>query len=189
MMNPITDKHSIESQVRQWLEQVVIGLNLCPFAAKPYQAQQIRFVTTPCQEASCLLTELAAELILLEQKEPSEIETTLLIIPNMLDSFDDYNQFLNLVDALIEQLNFQGTFQIASFHPNYQFGGTQPCDTENLTNRAPYPILHLIREASLERVLKHYPSPESIPENNIQRVANLTEQEKQQLFPYLFSPH
>ena len=90
------------------------------------------------------------------------------------------------MDALIEQFDYQGVFQVASFHPNYQFGGTQPDDAENLTNRAPYPILHLIREASLERVLKHYPNPELIPENNIKCVSNLTEQEKKCLFPYLF---
>ncbi len=186
MTDTTPEKQEIEQQVRNWLEQVVIGLNLCPFAAKPYQAKQIRFVVSPSLEQEKLLIELATELTLLSQKEPCEIETTLLIIPNMLESFEDYNQFLNHVDALIEQLNYQGIFQVASFHPNYQFGGTQPDDAENLTNRAPYPILHLIREASLERVLKHYPNPEQIPENNIHRVSNLTEQEKQTLFPYLF---
>jgi hypothetical protein len=188
MMNTLSNNHSAESQVRQWLEQVVIGLNLCPFAAKPYQAQQIRFVVSTSQTTERLLTDLATELTRLAQKEPAEIETTLLIIPDMLNHFDDYNQFLNHVDALIEQLNFHGTFQVASFHPNYQFGGTQPDDAENLTNRAPYPILHLIREASLERVLKHYPNPETIPDNNIKCVSNLTEQEKHSLFPYLFTP-
>ncbi len=188
MMNTTTsEKHLIEQHVRNWLEQVVIGLNLCPFAAKPYQAKQIRFAVSSCQKKEHLLIELATELALLSNTEPCEIETTLLIIPNMLNSFEDYNQFLNHVDALLEQLNYQGIFQVASFHPNYQFAGTQPDDSENLTNRAPYPILHLIREASLERVLKHYPNPEQIPENNIRRVSKLTEQEKQTLFPYLFS--
>lgn len=186
MTNRHPEEQKIEQQVRNWLEQVVIGLNLCPFASKPYQAQQIRFAVTACQEQETLLIELALELTRLSQKEPCEIETTLLIIPNMLESFEVYNQFLNHVDALIEQLNYQGIFQVASFHPNYQFGGTQPEDAENLTNRAPYPILHLIREASLERVLKHYPNPEQIPENNIHRVSNLTEQERLALFPYLF---
>jgi len=186
MTNRHPEEQKIEQQVRNWLEQVVIGLNLCPFASKPYQAQQIRFSVTACQEQETLLIELALELTRLSQKEPCEIETTLLIIPNMLESFEVYNQFLNHVDALIEQLNYQGIFQVASFHPNYQFGGTQPEDAENLTNRAPYPILHFIREASLERVLKHYPNPEQIPENNIHRVSNLTEQERLALFPYLF---
>ncbi|VAW46091.1 hypothetical protein MNBD_GAMMA04-1422 [hydrothermal vent metagenome] len=186
MTHSKTSCSMVEQQVRQWLEQVVIGLNLCPFASKPYQAQQIRFVVSECQTTESLLTELATELALLSQKTPEEIETTLLILPNMLDDFDDYNQCLNHVDALIEQLNYQGVFQVASFHPNYQFGGTQPEDAENLTNRAPFPILHLIREASLERVLKHYPNPEQIPENNIKCVSNLSKQEKQHLFPYLF---
>jgi len=189
-MTQLAPNHElVEHQVRQWLEQVVIGLNLCPFASKPYQDQQIRLATSRCNDETCLLTELATELARLAQKEPNEVETTLLIIPNMFSHFSDYNQFLNHVDALIEQLDYEGIFQVASFHPDYQFGGTLPEDDENLTNRAPYPILHLIREASLERVLKHYPNPESIPENNITRVTNLTDQEKQQLFPYLFSPH
>ncbi|MCF6253254.1 MAG: DUF1415 domain-containing protein [Thiomicrorhabdus sp.] len=189
MTNSLADNHTVETQVRQWLEQVVIGLNLCPFAAKPYQAQQIRFIVSPSQTTECLLIDLATELTLLAQKEPTEIETTLLIIPNMLSHFDDYNQFLNHVDALIEQLDYQGIFQVASFHPNYQFAGTQPDDAENLTNRAPFPILHLIREASLERVLKHYPNPETIPDNNIKCVSNLTESEKHRLFPYLFTSY
>ncbi len=175
-----------EQDVRHWLEQVVIGLNLCPFASKPYQENLVRFVTSHCQDTACLLTELATELTLLATKMPEEIETTLLIVPNMLNHFNDYNQFLNHVDALIEQLNYQGEFQVASFHPHYQFAGTQPDDAENLTNRAPYPILHLIREASLERALQHYPNPEHIPDNNIKRISRLTEQEKQRLFPYLF---
>lgn len=184
----ITNKQ-IENQVRQWLEQVVIGLNLCPFASKPYQDQLIRITIADCQGENCLLADLETELSLLAEKPATEIETTLLVVPNMFRSFDDYNQFLSDVDDRIEQLGYQGIFQVASFHPNYQFGGTLPEDDENLTNRAPYPVLHLIREASLERALKHYPNPEQIPDNNIERVCNLTPEEKQQLFPYLFSPH
>ncbi len=189
----MTSDHSnhsiVEQQVRQWLEQVVIGLNLCPFASQPYQAQQIRFSVSNSQTAEALLMELATELTLLATKPTREIETTLLITPKMLTAFDEYNQFLNHVDALLEQMNYQGVFQVASFHPDYQFAGTLPEEAENLTNRSPYPILHLIREASLERVLKHYPNPENIPDTNIKRVSNLTEQEKQTLFPYLFAPH
>lgn len=177
----------IESQVRQWLAEVVIGLNLCPFAAKPFQDKQIRFQISHCHDEACLLEALQSELSLLALKPTTELETTLLIIPEMLADFDRYNQFLNLVDALIEQQQWQGIFQVATFHPNYQFGGTLPEDDENLTNRSPYPILHLIREASLERVLKHYPNPEAIPEQNIERVQSLTLAEKKRLFPYLFS--
>lgn len=184
------ENHTIvEQRVRQWLEQVVIGLNLCPFASKPYQAQQIRFSISSSQTEEKLLMELITELELLASKPDSEIETTLLIAPNMLIKFEEYNQFLNHVDALIEQMNYQGIFQVASFHPDYQFAGTLPEDAENLTNRAPYPTLHLIREASLERVLKHYPNPETIPDTNIKRVSNLTKHEKKILFPYLFTPH
>ena len=188
-MTQNTSNEQTESQVRHWLEQVVIGLNLCPFAAKPYQAQQIRIHISEAHSENELLSDLSSELALLAEKAAKEIETTLLVIPNSLQTFDDYNQFLDEVDATLEQEGYEGTFQIASFHPNYQFGGTEPDDDENLTNRAPYPILHLIREASLERALKHYPNPELIPENNIKRVCTLTLEQKQKLFPYLFSPH
>ncbi len=181
----LTNDH-IEAQVRHWLEDVVIGLNLCPFASKHYQAQQVRFSISRCRDEACLLTELESELSLLMLKPAEEIETTLLIIPDMLESFDDYNQCLDMVDALLEQNHWEGIFQVATFHPDYQFGGTLPEDDENLTNRAPFPILHLLREESLERVLKHYPNPELIPEHNIETVCNLTLEQKIALFPHLF---
>ncbi|GKT11057.1 MAG: hypothetical protein ISEC1_P0020 [Thiomicrorhabdus sp.] len=188
MIGTTTNKQ-IEQQVRNWLEQVVIGLNLCPFASKPYQDKQIRITISNSQTEADLLSNLTDEFVLMSQTMPEEIETTLLVIPQFLTTFDDYNQFLDEVDALVEQQGYEGVFQIASFHPDYQFGGTEPNDSENLTNRSPYPILHLIREASLERALKHYPNPELIPENNIERVCTLTEEQKKKLFPYLFSPH
>ena len=184
---PLITNDNIEDQVRHWLENVVIGLNLCPFASKHYQAQQVRFAITHCRNEACLLTELESELALLVSKSAEEIETTLLIIPDMLQSFDDYNQCLDLVDAVLEQNGWEGTFQIATFHPDYQFGGTLPEDDENLTNRAPFPILHLLREESLERVLKNYPNPELIPEHNIDTVCNLSLEQKIALFPHLFS--
>ncbi|NPA72479.1 MAG: DUF1415 domain-containing protein [Gammaproteobacteria bacterium] len=177
----------ILKSVNQWLDQVVIGLNLCPFAAKPYQQKQIRFKVSSANQPNVLLEDLLAELSLLAKTDAKTLETTLLIIPNMLEDFYDYNDFLNEVDALIADQAWEGIFQVATFHPNYQFGGTQPEDAENLTNRAPYPILHLLREASLEKAIEHYPHPEQIPERNIQTVCALTDIQKSSLFPYLTS--
>jgi len=177
----------IINSVNQWLHQVVIGLNLCPFASKPFRDNQIRLSVAHSTTDANLLEDLQTELNLLAESKPENIETTLLIVPNMLTDFYDYNDFLEYVDALIEDNEWEGTFQVATFHPNYQFGGTQPEDTENLTNRAPYPILHLLREESLENAIQHYPNPELIPERNIETVSNLTQEQKVALFPYLYN--
>ncbi|WP_029407102.1 DUF1415 domain-containing protein [Thiomicrorhabdus sp. Milos-T2] len=185
MSNP-NNNQAILNDVNQWLDKVVIGLNLCPFASQPYKNQQIRFTISHCDSDACLLEDLQNELNLLAETKAESIETTLLIVPNMLQDFYDYNDFLEYVDALIEDNQWQGIFQVATFHPNYQFGGTEPEDTENLTNRAPYPILHLLREASLEKAIEHYPNPEEIPEQNIETVSNLTLQQKSVLFPHIF---
>jgi len=176
----------ILNDVNQWLDKVVIGLNLCPFAFKPYKNQQIRFSISQSTSESDLLEDLQSELNLLAESKADNIETTLLIVPNMLQDFYDYNDFLEYVDALILDNEWEGIFQVATFHPNYQFGGTEPGDAENLTNRAPYPILHLLREQSLEKAIEHYPNPELIPEHNIETVTNLTQEQKISLFPHIF---
>ncbi|HHT00583.1 MAG TPA: DUF1415 domain-containing protein [Thiomicrospira sp.] len=182
----MSNKQHILNEVNQWLDKVVIGLNLCPFASRPYQQKQIRFTVSQCNTQACLLEDLQNELILLAETKAESIETTLVIVPNMLDDFYDYNDFLEYVDALIEDNEWQGIFQVATFHPNYQFAGTEPEDAENLTNRAPYPILHLLREESLEKAIAHYPHPEQIPENNIETVSNLTLEQKISLFAHTF---
>jgi hypothetical protein len=171
--------------VRHWLHTVVIGLNLCPFAAHPAQKGQVRFVAANAEAESDLLAELQAELERLDATLPSELETTLLVIPGMLQDFHVYNQFLDQVDALLIQGGWEGTYQVASFHPHYQFAGTAPDDAENLTNRAPYPILHIIREDSIDKAFEHYPDLEQIPERNILRMNQLSEQERRELFSYL----
>lgn len=176
----------IIQQVQQWLEQVVIGLNLCPFAAKPNRNNQIKIKVSHAQTEERLIEDVLTELVKLDSTQASELETTLVVIPDLLQDFFDYNMFLDWVDALIKQQDWEGIYQVATFHPDYCFGGALPEDDENLTNRAPYPILHLIREESMERVLKHYPDPELIPETNIARVESLTPEEKRKLFPYLF---
>ncbi|KJG00130.1 hypothetical protein UA32_09630 [Photobacterium angustum] len=177
--------NDIEQTVQQWLNDVVIGLNLCPFAAKPQRNKQIKIHVSSDKTENDLLESIYLQLKELDETAPQELETTLVVAPYLLEDFEDYNQFLDLVEGLVVQLGKSGIYQIASFHPDYCFYGTEPEDAENLTNRSPYPIFHLIREESMEKVLKHYPDPEAIPERNIDCVENLTPEQIKQLFPYL----
>ncbi|BDP35447.1 TPA: DUF1415 family protein [Vibrio parahaemolyticus] len=183
---PNTDINAITQQVDQWLNDVVIGLNLCPFAAKPQRNKQIKIFVSEATQEEALLEDILLQLIELSTTEPEKLETTLVVVPNMLQDFWDYNFCIDWVEGLIKQQDWEGIFQVATFHPDYCFGGTAPEDDENLTNRSPYPIFHLIREESMEKVLKHYPDPESIPDTNIARVSALSEEERKKLFPYLF---
>lgn len=176
----------IAEQVNQWLNDVVIGLNLCPFAAKPQRNKQIKIYVSEASQEEALLEDILTQLMELDSTTAEELETTLVVVPKMLSDFYDYNLFIDWVEALIRQQNWEGVFQLATFHPDYCFGGTDPEDDENLTNRSPYPVFHLIREESMEKVLKHYPNPEAIPDTNIARVESLTDEEKRKLFPYLF---
>ncbi|ELV8716071.1 TPA: DUF1415 family protein [Vibrio vulnificus] len=185
-MTQSSTQQTIHQEVSQWLNDVVIGLNLCPFAAKPQRNQQIKIHVSEADNEELLLQDILSLLMELDQTEPSELETTLVVIPNMLNDFWDYNLFIDWVEALIRQQDWEGVFQVATFHPDYCFGGAEPEDDENLTNRSPYPIFHLIREESMEKVLRHYPDPESIPDTNIARVSALNEEERKKLFPYLF---
>jgi uncharacterized protein len=170
---------------RQWLEQVVVGLGLCPFAAKPLLEKRIRIELCDCTNELDLLEKLHDELSLLNERPASELETTLLVMSNMLSDFADYNQFLDRVDALLAQFGWEGQYQVASFHPQYCFAGVDPADAENLTNRSPFPVLHLIREASLAAVLAHVEHPEQIPEDNIRRMHALSAEQRLALFPWL----
>ncbi|HCG5534662.1 TPA: DUF1415 domain-containing protein [Vibrio parahaemolyticus] len=183
---PNTDINAITQQVDQWLNDVVIGLNLCPFAAKPQRNKQIKIFVSEATQEEALLEDILLQLIELSTTEPEKLETTLVVVPNMLQDFWDYNFCIDWVEGLIKQQDWEGIFQVATFHPDYCFGGAAPEDNENLTNRSPYPIFHLIREESMEKVLKHYPDPESIPDTNIARVSALSEEERKKLFPYLF---
>lgn len=181
-----TDINAITEQVEQWLNDVVIGLNLCPFAAKPQRNKQIKIFVSEASQEEALLEDILLQLIELSNTEPEKLETTLVVVPNMLQDFWDYNFFIDWVEGLIKQQDWEGIFQVATFHPDYCFGGAEPEDDENLTNRSPYPVFHLIREESMEKVLKHYPDPESIPDTNIARVSALSVEERKKLFPYLF---
>lgn len=156
----------IESAVRHWVDSIVVGLNLCPFAKRELVKDRVRFCVSEVESEEQLLATIESELQLLDRD--NGIETTLLIHPNVLQHFFDFNQFLNYTDALLIESEYEGIYQIASFHPDYQFGGTEPDDVENYTNRSPYPVLHLIREESLERAVANYPNAEKIPEHNVE---------------------
>lgn len=156
------------AQTRYWLENVVLKHNLCPFAHKPFNGGQIRYVVTDSARVEFLLDDLRQELAYLHTVPAAEVETTLLIHPAVLEDFYDYNDFLDVVDALLVQEGYEGEFQVASFHPDYQFAGTRAEDAENYTNRSPYPMLHLIREDSLTQAVAHYPKVDTIPQRNIE---------------------
>ena len=157
--------------MRQWVESVVVNLNLCPFAHRELSSDRVRFIATEASDEEHLLVALEAEIKLLDDN--SLIETTLLIHPAVLQDFHDYNQFLNLADALLVEMERDGIYQAASFHPDYQFGGTEPADAENYTNRSPYPLLHLIREESLERAIADCPDIDQVPIRNVERMNEL----------------
>ncbi|MCI4568409.1 DUF1415 domain-containing protein [Lysobacter sp. CFH 32150] len=158
---------------RHWLERAVIGLNLCPFAKAVYAKQQVRFVLSMATTPEALLEELGNELVLLRDTPAEEIDTTLLIHPQVLGEFLDYNDFLDDADALIEALELDGEIQVASFHPQYQFAGTDPDDIENCSNRSPYPMLHLLREDSVARAVEAFPDPDAIVERNLETLRRL----------------
>jgi len=165
--------------VRQWVETLVVGMNLCPFSKREMVNNRVRFATTASTTEEQLLMALQAELELLNTD--SSVETTLLIHSGVLQDFYDYNRFLGYADSLLVEMGLEGIYQIASFHPDYQFAGTQPDDVENYTNRSPYPMLHLIREASLERVIANYPEIDQIPVRNIALMNDLGEDKLQAL--------
>ena len=176
----------IIADVEQWLDEVVIGLDLCPFAARPRREKRVRIAVSHATDDEALLNDLQAELERLSDTPVAELETTLLAIPNMLEDFADYNDFLDAVDLWVEQFGWEGDLQVASFHPQYQFADTEADDPGNLTNRSPWPLLHIIREESLEKAVEHYPDVDAIPERNIERMKALGPEERKRLFPYLF---
>ena len=157
----------------RWLERAVIGLNLCPFAKAVHVKGQIRYAVCLADTKEALLTALISELRTLANADANLTETTLLIHPNVLADFFDYNDFLDVADATIAELGLRGKIQIASFHPHYQFAGTEIDDIGNYTNRSPYPTLHLLREASVTRALAAFPEAEEIFEKNIATMTKL----------------
>ena len=167
------DAAAIETDIRRWLERAVIGLNLCPFAKAVHAKQQVRIVVSDASTERALLEQLGEELALLRVTPADAIDTTLLVHPQVLGDFLDYNDFLDDADALVEAMDLDGVLQVASFHPDYQFADTEPDDAGNLTNRAPHPVLHLLREASIDRAVEAYPQPDAIIERNIATMREL----------------
>lgn len=161
------DDEAVVAATRQWIEKAVIGLNLCPFARAVYVKNQVRYVVSRAPHLDGLLEDLDRELDFLVAADPDEIDTTLLIHPTLLPDFLDFNDFMQLAEAAVDEHGLEGVIQIASFHPAFQFEGTAPDDIGNYTNRAPFPILHLLREASIERAVAAFPETGTIYERNI----------------------
>ena len=161
------------AETRAWVQRAVIGLNLCPFAKAVEAKGQVRYVVSDAIDEDALLAALCAEMHLLASAEPAEVDTTLLIHPQVLNDFLDYNEFLEAADAAVEELGYAGVLQVASFHPDYQFDGTAPDDVSNATNRSPYPTLHLLREDSVDRAVMAFPEAESIFEDNMRTLDQL----------------
>ncbi len=158
---------TIEAQTRCWLESRVLRDNLCPFAHQPYKNNRVRIIVTDSSRPEYLLEDVLHELKYLASLPAETLETTLLVHPCVLEDFHDYNDFLDLVDDLLVQEGYEGVFQVASFHPDYQFADTAEDDAENYTNRSPWPMLHLLREASLEQAIASHPDVAGIPQRNI----------------------
>jgi hypothetical protein len=173
MILSTTESDNIIAATKVWLEKAVIGLNLCPFAKAVQVKNQIRFVVSDARDEEALLIDFASELEILAMADPEKIDTTLLIHPSVLNDFLDYNDFLDLADAAIEELDLHGELQVASFHPDYQFDGTAPDDIENYTNRSPFPILHLLREDSIERAVAAFPDAADIYQKNMATLRQL----------------
>ena len=161
-------QQNIIEQTKRWILEFVIGWNMCPFAKQVFESERIRFVASLTEDVEVLQGVLIEELRALNAADPEQIETTLLIHPFALTDFLAYNDFLNVVDATIVDQNLEGIVQIASFHPHYRFAGTDPDAVENFTNRSPYPMLHLLREASITQAVEDYPDIDKIPERNKQ---------------------
>ncbi|HEV2608178.1 MAG TPA: DUF1415 domain-containing protein [Xanthomonadaceae bacterium] len=158
---------------RRWLERAVIGLNLCPFAKAVYARQQVRFVLSDATTPDTLLEALVSELEWLRDADPQETDTTLLIHPHVLIDFLDYNDFLDVADAAITALELDGEIQVASFHPDYRFADSFDDSIENCTNRSPFPMLHLLREASVERAVDTFPDADAIVDRNMATLRRL----------------
>jgi hypothetical protein len=165
-MNPI-------EETKSWLEKAVIGLNLCPFAKAVHTKQQIHWVLSEARDPAALLDELVTELQFLADSRPEAIDTTMLVHPHVLGDFLDFNDFLGAAENTLDGMGLDGSLQIASFHPHFQFAGTEADDISNFSNRAPYPTLHLLREDSIARAVATMPDAERIYERNIETLETL----------------
>lgn len=167
------DREEVVAAMRTWIEKAVIGLNLCPFARSLYVREQVRYVVSDARHVDAFLEQLDEELDLLAAADPQKIDTTLLIHPTLFPDFADFNEIVGIAEEAIVEHDLEGVLQIASFHPRFQFEGTDPDDITNYTNRAPFATLHLIREESLEKAIESYPDAEHIYERNIETMKKL----------------
>jgi hypothetical protein len=181
----LPEKKQVLDTTQHWFEHVVLGLNLCPFAHRPARLQRIAFVVDESTDDNGVMDALVAEMEHLLITPIDEQETTLLIVPHLLSDFYDYQFFLEEAHRQLTSHGWQGTFQLASFHPQYCFAGAQAEDASNLTNRSPYPIIHVLREDSVSTAIANVDNPDDIPLTNIERMESLSESEKKQLFFYL----
>lgn len=173
---------AVIAQTKLWLEKAVIGLNLCPFAKGVHIKDQIRYFVSHATTAEELIKDLMAELEVLAEVNPEKIDTTLLIHPFVMQDFLDYNDFLEVADATLEELDLDGILQVASFHPQYQFEDAAPDDIDNYTNRSPFPTLHLLREDSIDKAVEAFPEAEQIYEKNMQTLRALGHDAWKKLF-------
>jgi len=170
---PTPDAALVLQQTREWLEKAVIGLNLCPFAKAVHVKGQIRYVVSAASDTPTLRAELVEEMQRLVDADPERVDTTLLIHPGVLGDFLDFNDFFGEADDALDELGLDGVLQVASFHPHYQFAGCGPDDISNHSNRSPYPMLHLLREASVDAAVAAFPQAEAIYERNIETLERL----------------
>ena len=173
MTDPMSDDQRVIAETRAWVDRAVIGLNLCPFAKAPQVKGLVRYVASAATDPAALLADLIQELERLAETKPDQLETTLLIHPGVLADFADYNDFLEVTEDTVAELDLEGVIQVASFHPDYQFDGTEADDMGNATNRSPYPTLHLLREDSIDRAVEAFPEAETIYETNIATLERL----------------
>ena len=172
-MSAAVSKDAVLAATKAWLEADVIGLDLCPFARAVHAAGRIRWVVSDAETAEALQSDLEAELRLLATLDPAATDTTLIIHPRVLNDFLDFNDFLTVADDAVRELGLVGTFQIASFHPQYRFAGAAPEDPANRTNRSPHPTLQILREASITRAVAAGPDAEEIVRRNIEKLRGL----------------
>lgn len=182
----VLSKEAYKENVVNWLKTIVIGLNFCPFARKPFESNLVRIVCEEVVEEDAILELVLSELLKLEETDASEIETTVIALPKAYKDFNNFNSLLFVLNNVLELEGFEGIFQIASFHPAYQFAGTEIDDVGNFTNRSPYPILHILREDSLSRALDSHPDPDGIPDKNIRFLKSLSPEKLKDYFCYLY---
>jgi len=174
-------KNEIKHAVEHWLDDIVIGLGFCPFARQPRVTDRIDIYLSDAESIEALLLELLEQVAALENTSPHEKETTLFVIPRLLSDFEEYLDVLSLAEQIMAQQGWEGIFQLASFHPDYQFENTDPADIENYTNRSPFPIFHILREDSISAAVDSG-NTEDIPHRNRALLLSLSEEERRSIF-------